>query len=115
MHLESRTRDGALIIEVEASRIDAASAIHLKDQFRNLVESSEARVIMDISKVEFMDSSGLGAMVAALKMLEGKPLEIVNLSPAVEKVFTLTRMDQVFKIHKDLDAALSSDDAVDAA
>lgn len=115
MHLERTEKDDALIITVQASRIDAASAIHMKEQFRTCIETPSERVIMDISQVEFMDSSGLGAMVACLKLLDGKPLEIASLSATVKKVFTLTRMDQVFVLHKDLNSALTGDDDVDAA
>lgn len=115
MHLESTKQNDALIITVEASRIDAASAIHMKEQFRSCIETPSDRVIMDIAQVEFMDSSGLGAMVACLKLLDGKALEIACMSATVEKVFTLTRMDQVFVLHKDLPTALNDENDIDAA
>ncbi|MEM9433670.1 MAG: STAS domain-containing protein [Pseudomonadota bacterium] len=107
MQLSARTTDGNLVITVETARIDAAGAIHLKDQFRDAVADTDCRVIMDIGNVEFMDSSGLGAMVAALKLLEGRKLELASLQPAVAKVFSLTRMDSVFVIHENLEAAMS--------
>lgn len=99
MVLSQTLKDGVLIITTEANRIDAASAIHLKDQFRELTEAHSGRVLMDLSNVNFMDSSGLGAMVAALKSLNGRKLELCALEPMVAKVFKLTRMDQIFVIH----------------
>jgi anti-sigma B factor antagonist len=62
---------------------------------------------MDLASVTFMDSSGLGAMVAALKSLDGRRLELCGLTGAVDKVFTLTRMDKVFVIHVDADQAIA--------
>lgn len=115
MHLKSSQDNGILIITVEAERIDASSAIHLKDQFREAVNDHDARVVMDLEKVGFMDSSGLGAMVASLKMLGGRALELTNLSPAVEKVFKLTRMDRVFTLHETLETALDAQNDVSAA
>lgn len=106
MMLTSRIESDVTVIAVEADRIDAASAIHLKDQFRDCVANSNGRVLMDLEQVTFMDSSGLGAMVAALKLLSGRKLELANLSEAVKKVFTLTRMDKVFVLHHDIPSAL---------
>lgn len=49
--------------------------------------------------VDFMDSSGLGAMIAVRKALpESLPLVLDGLTPNVERVFRLTRMDSVFQI-----------------
>ena len=65
-------------------------------------------VILDLGLVEFLDSSGLGALVAARKLLgEGRMLELAGLTPAVEKVMTLTRMGSVFPIHTDVTAAMA--------
>jgi anti-sigma B factor antagonist len=56
-------------------------------------------VILDLSQVEFIDSSGLGAIVGVMKLLgPSRPLEVAALSDAVRKLFRLTRMDTVFKI-----------------
>ncbi len=118
MQLDAVSHEGAMILTVQAERIDAASAVQLKNQFRDATNDATGRVIMDLDQVKFMDSSGLGAMVAVLKLLKGRKLELVNLSPTVSKVFALTRMDKVFKILPDMDeafASLSSDKAQKAS
>ena len=101
-------RKGAIgVVHVEETRIDASVAIQFKDQFRNLTDGCNADVVLDLSSVEFLDSSGLGAVVAVRKLLgSGASLELAGLTPAVDKVMTLTRMNSVFPIHRDLDAAL---------
>lgn len=87
-------------IKVAAPRIDAAVAIEFKDRMRELTIDCPARVVLDLGEVTFLDSSGLGAVVAAMKQLgEGHRLELAALTPNVEKVFRLTRMDTVFTIH----------------
>lgn len=91
---------GMRLIAVEASRIDAAVAIQFKDRVRELTADGPMRVILDLSQVSFLDSSGLGAVVAAMKQLgDGRRLELAGLTPNVQKVFRLTRMDRVFTIH----------------
>ncbi|MEM8632810.1 MAG: STAS domain-containing protein [Pseudomonadota bacterium] len=106
MNLKSSVSDDAMVITVEADRIDAAVAIRFKDLFRDAAQGAAQRVILDLSRVQFIDSSGLGAVVAAMKLLDReKTLELAGLTPTVAKVFRLTRMDSVFKIHGSLDEA----------
>ncbi len=89
------------VIQVEASRIDAAVSITFKDLMRQEVADEDGPVFVDLTAVSFIDSSGLGAIVAVRKMLgEARDMALGGLSPDVEKVFRLTRMDRVFAIHK---------------
>jgi len=100
MKLTHKDFDDLRLITVEEDRIDAASAIKFKDGIRNLTQDAPNRVLLDLAHVGFLDSSGLGAVVACLKALDnGMTLELAALQPPVERVFHLTRMDTVFKIH----------------
>ncbi|SLN59187.1 Putative anti-sigma factor antagonist [Roseivivax jejudonensis] len=106
MLLSTESLAGALIVRVDATRIDAASAIQFKDAMREASSGPETRILLDLSRVEFVDSSGLGAVVAAMKHLgPGRRLDLVALQPNVDKVFRLTRMDTIFAIHADIAAA----------
>jgi len=92
--------DGALVITVRESRLDAAVALVFKELVRNVTVEDGTRVILDLKHVQFLDSSGLGAIVGVMKLLgPARPLEIAALSPSVRKLFRLTRMDTVFRIH----------------
>lgn len=109
MGLSSNMTDDAQIISVQCDRIDAAMAIQFKEDMRAETENDAARVILDLSLVEFIDSSGLGAIVASMKQLgDGRRLDLAGLHPVVEKVFRLTRMDTVFRLFQSLDDALSA-------
>lgn len=112
MNLTCENQSGVTIVMVEAIRIDAAAALQFKDQMRHLREGASARIILDLDRVEFVDSSGLGAIVAAMKMVApDRTLELANLNASVEKVFRLTRMDSVFVIHSDVAAGVSASTA----
>lgn len=109
MKINSQSRDQALIVEVHEPRLDAAIAVQFKDHMRELTDGNDDRVILDLSGVDFMDSSGLGAVVASMKQLAaGRKMELAGLTPTVQKVFQLTRMDSVFTIHATLAAATGS-------
>lgn len=109
MALSSNTNDDTQVISVHCDRIDAAMAIQFKEDMRAETENEVRRVILDLSSVEFIDSSGLGAIVASMKQLgDGRRLDLAGLQPVVEKVFRLTRMDTVFRLFTSLDDALST-------
>ena len=107
MNITAQANGGALIVTVDENRIDAAVAVAFKDKVNELAGSEPKRVILDLKNVDFLDCSGLGAVVAVMKLLgQERKLELASLRPAVEKVFKLTRMDSVFSIHADIGAAI---------
>ncbi len=100
MEMETDRHGDMLIVRVGAERIDAACAIQFKDRLREIGAVAPPRVVLDLSGVHFVDSSGLGAIVAAMKFLApARRLELAALDANVAKVFRLTRMDSVFTIH----------------
>lgn len=107
MDITCEHHGGTLVARVDEDRIDAACAIQFKDRMREVVTDPAKRVILDLSRVLFLDSSGLGAVVAVMKLVgPDRSLELAGLTPTVEKVFRLTRMDRVFTIHTNLPAPL---------
>lgn len=110
MQLQTQTRPKVLSVLVMEDRIDAASAIQFKERMRDLTQTGDQRVVLDLSRVMFLDSSGLGAIVAVKKLLgPDRVLELSGLTPIVKKVFRLTRMDTIFTIHLTHSDALSHD------
>lgn len=108
MDLSSSQHGAYQLITVNAARIDAAAAIAFKEALRSATFGGTDDVLLDLQQVMFIDSSGLGAIVAALKLVgPDRRLELACLTPDVEKVFRLTRMNSIFRLHSDLrDTAL---------
>lgn len=93
-------KNGARIVTALEPRIDAAGAIAFKDSIHAACDGAGPRVVLDLSCVDFLDSSGLGALVAVRQLLgAGRQLELAALTPPVARVLRLTRMDTVFTIH----------------
>jgi anti-sigma B factor antagonist len=109
MQLKTQTRPKVISVLVMEDRIDAATAIQFKERMRDVTRDGPVRVVLDLARVQFLDSSGLGAIVAVKKLLgPDRVLELSSLTPTVEKVFRLTRMDSVFTIHPSLEVAVAS-------
>jgi anti-sigma B factor antagonist len=113
MEIKRTMRGDMLMLTPMAGRLDAAGALAFKEGMRRALQDHDGRVVLDMGSIEFLDSSGLGALVAALKMLDGdRRLELARCGPIVVKVLRLTRMDSVFVLH---DALPEASDGRDAA
>ena len=107
MELGVESRGDVTLVRPDQARLDAMVAVQFKDRMKAAVEAAASRVVLDLSGVGFLDSSGLGAVVAVQRFLRtGQRLELAGLTPAVARVFRLTRMDQVFTIHPEVGDAL---------
>jgi anti-sigma B factor antagonist len=107
MELAVRQEGAVTVVRPAEARLDAMAAVMFKDRMKAALEGGAARVVLDMSGVGFLDSSGLGAVVAAQRFLRvGQALELAGLTGAVERVFRLTRMDRMFIIHAEVDDAL---------
>jgi anti-sigma B factor antagonist len=106
MKLEVMEVGPDLLVRVVDDRIDAAAAVQFRDAMRSTTEGGQARVVLDLARVNFVDSSGLGAIIAVMKHLGAeRTLELAGLQPGVAKVFRLTRLDEIVKVHADAEDA----------
>lgn len=106
--LEVTEREAWTIVAV-AGEVDVATAPRFREQLIDLIGAGRHRIVVDMSWVDFIDSTGLGVLIGALKRLrshEGE-LRLVIDDPRVLKVFDITGLDQVFEIHTSLDTAAS--------
>lgn len=105
--LSTTDRNGIAIVTVTEDRIDAAAAIRFKDAIRTTMDDLNGRIVLDMSGVRFVDSSGLGAIVASKKLAgTGRAFDLAGLTPDVDKVFRLTRMNSVFDIYTTVEDAI---------
>ena len=111
MDITLETTQERQILTLHATRIDAAGAIAFKDDVLAVLDARSKGFILDLSQIEFIDSSGLGAIVSILKSRPSTmTMTLVGLSSGVERVFRLTRMDRVFDIQPNIKDALQATD-----
>jgi len=108
MNITEEIHGDVLVLRLAEPRLDASRAPALREELIRRVEAGRDRIILDLSATEFMDSSGLGALVSCLKRMGTRgTLGIAGAQGAVARLFTLTRMDRVFALHPTVDAALA--------
>src|SRR5271154_2700182 len=109
MRLEEELYGDALVVKLLDSRFDASAAPFVKERIGTLIDNGHHRIALDISEVEFIDSSGLSAAVWALKRLgDDGELVIGGARGTVMSIFRLTRLDKVFRIFPDKEMAVAA-------
>ena len=105
--LSTDLRNNVLVVRVTEKRIDASKAPSFKDEMTKCIDNGQNQIVLDLSDVDFIDSSGLGALVSCLKRLGPRgSLAVAGAAGAVSRLFTLTRMDRVFALHPTVDSAV---------
>ncbi len=94
-----------------AGEIDLYTAPRLQAEFTRLLETGPDRVVIDMSGVEFCDSTGMNVLLSALKRLRerGGMLEVAAPRPAVRKILQVTGLDSVFTVHETVPAGLTAE------
>lgn len=106
MRTDERVIDDVLVLSIRERRVDARSAPALKERIASFVTAGSEWIVLDMSEVEFIDSSGLGAIMSALKLLGRKgDLVVAGAREPVISLFKLTRMDKVFLMFGTTDEA----------
>ena len=105
--LSTDRRENILVVRVDEKRIDASKAPAFKDEMTRYIDAGQNQIVLDLSYVDFIDSSGLGALVSCLKRLGPRgSLAVAGATGAVSRLFSLTRMDRVFALHPNVDSAV---------
>ncbi|MBI3248276.1 MAG: STAS domain-containing protein [Deltaproteobacteria bacterium] len=109
MQVEKRQVGNILIIHPIEARLDARVAVSFKEAMVGFIKEGNNRLILNLSDVEFIDSSGLGAIVSSLKALGLRgELAICGTRDTVLTMFKLTRMDKVFRIFSQEEEAVAA-------
>jgi anti-sigma B factor antagonist len=109
LSVERRPGDDLPVVSV-AGEVDVHSAPQLREGLTAELQSETTAVVVDLTHVGFLDSTGLGALVAVRTAAgeKGIALPVVCTSERIMKLFTITGLDGVFDIHPDLDSAVAA-------
>lgn len=115
MQVKSRKENNILLVTFQDQRLDSALALEFHTLVRNWLDEEHVHIVLDLSQVDFIDSTFLGIIIQWLKAVrmdgrnEGKKrgdLALCGLGFKVASLLKLTRMDRVFTIYGDLTQAV---------
>jgi anti-sigma B factor antagonist len=103
--LDARTT----IVEVDGE-IHVSTAPEFSDILNATIESGRTQLVLDLSGVMFIDSTGLSVLLNALRRVtrEGGRMAVVCSNPTVLRLFEITRLDSTFDLHGDVEPALEA-------
>jgi anti-sigma B factor antagonist len=88
------------VVAVPVEELDAGNTAEFKRDIAPALEAN-TKVVLDLSKLRFLDSSGLGSFLSCLRKLNsnGGDLKLCGMSPQVRTVIELVRMHRIFDIY----------------
>lgn len=105
---QRQVMEGAVIVTV-TGEIDIYAAPAFKRDLLEAMTATSEGMIVDLSGLEFIDSSGLGVLIGLLRRLNGqkRPLAVIITNERIIKVFVITGLDKIFEIVEDRREALA--------
>ena len=109
LKLSNSTKDGIEIVDVEGE-IDVYTAPRLRELLIELVNKKNYQLVVNMEKVEFLDSTGLGVLVGGLKRVRAHDgsLDLVCTQERILKIFRITGLTKVFGIYESVDQAIAA-------
>ena len=110
MHVELRKQGDVVIVDLQGKLSAGLGDQILRETIDELLGENWRKILLNLSGVSFMDSAGLGELVAGLRTARnlGATLKILNVSARVQESLYITRLLPVFEIHEDEQKALAS-------
>ena len=102
-------KNGLTVCSVDGE-IDINSSPDIKKAFDKVLSKKTPRIVINLSRVTYVDSSGLATLVEILKNMKayGGKLRLANLSPKIKSLFEITKLEKLFEIVVDEDTAISN-------
>jgi len=110
MKLSIKDSSGVTTIELEGSVLGGPDATALNETLHKLVEKGKKKVLLDLSGVQTMNSSGLGMLLNALTTVRnaGGDLKLAAASKKIESLLVITKLSTVFELHPTVKKAITS-------
>jgi len=110
MKLTSREEGGVVILEPKGKIMGGPDATVLHDQLHDFIAQDKKKVVIDLSKVEWMNSTGLGILISGLTTLRnnGGELKLANVTDKIESLLTITKLITVFENYENVEDAVKS-------
>ncbi|MBN1437633.1 MAG: STAS domain-containing protein [Sedimentisphaerales bacterium] len=103
-----RNEQNAVVLELRGD-IDMSRSSELREQILDVLQQKPAALVINMTDVAFMDSSGLATLVEAMQLSQrhGSSLRLTGLATRVRSVFEISRLDTIFEIYESESEALS--------
>jgi len=103
-------RDNVEVMTFTVNKINALIADDIRDQIIKVFENANAKLVIDLSGVEYIDSSGFGCFLSSFKAARNNygTLKFANAEPSVKALFETLKLNTIFELYSDTETCLRS-------
>ena len=110
MRFKTEERYNAVVLQLKGDVMGGPDGSKLHDALREIKEAGQSNVVIDLSKVRFMNSSGLGMLIGGLSTMRnaGGDLRLANATDRIQSLLVIAKLLTVFKHFDSVDEAVES-------
>ncbi len=110
MKFTAMERDSVVVLTLDGEMVGGPDATLLTEKLRDLIKNNKNKIVVDLKRVNYMNSSGLGILIAGLTTVRnsGGDLKLLHLEKRLLDLIKITKMDRVFSLFEDEDKAVDS-------
>jgi anti-sigma B factor antagonist len=110
MKLTSREIKDVIVLEPKGKIMGGPDATVLHDKLHELIDQDKKKVVIDLAKVDWMNSTGLGILISGLTTLRnnGGELKLANVTDKIQSLLTITKLITVFESFDTVDESVAS-------
>jgi anti-sigma B factor antagonist len=103
-------KDGVTVLELKGTITLGSGDVNMRDRIKELLGQGHKQIVIDLGEVSFMDSTGLGELVAAYTTARHQQatLKLANLTKKIKDLLSITQLAAVFESYESLDEAVAS-------
>ena len=110
MKLSDREQDGVMILEPRGKIMGGPDATMLHDKLYEFIQQGKTRVVIDLSRIEWMNSTGLGILIQGYTTLRNSDgqLKLAEVTEKIQSLLTITKLAAVFDSYNSVEDAIAS-------
>ncbi len=110
MHIKHTDEQGVAVLRLHGKIMGGPDATSLHEKLHELIDSGNLSVVVDLTEVDWMNSSGLGILIGGLSALRksGGDLRLSSATEKIEEVLRITKLDRVFTVYENTSEAIDS-------
>ncbi len=110
MKINHREENGVVVIEPKGKIMGGPESTELHDLLHDMIDGGKLKVVIDLGKVDWMNSTGLGLLISGLTTLRkaGGELRLAKVTDKIESLLAITKLITVFKAYDSVEEAVNS-------
>ena len=110
MNIKEKMHGDVAVVALKGNLMGEPDSTEVREKIYSLLQDDVKKIVLDLGKVKWINSSGLGALIAAMTSVKNKngELRLANITKKVESIFMITQLIKVFKTYETVDRAVAS-------